>query len=215
MMDFEKAAINAVQDVYPDAKIQGCLYHLSQNIYRKVQSLGLQERYQTDAEFSLLMRMIPALAFVPIDEVINVFEELQEAMSPEGIPVLDYFEDSYIGRKRRRNRAVPLYAHEIWNVNGRVNGNLPRTNNNVEGWNRKMQAAVSCHHPNIWRFITILKREYGLNNNVIDQALGGHAPPPPKKKYKDCNSRIVNIVQDFNNRAKLDFLRGIAHNIQF
>ena len=113
MMDFEKAAINAVQDVYPDANIQGCLYHLSQNIYRKVQSLGLQERYQTDAEFSLLMRMIPALAFAPIHEVINVFEELQEAMSPEGIPVLDYFEYSYIGRKRRRNRAVPLYAHEI------------------------------------------------------------------------------------------------------
>ena len=76
MMDFEKDAINAVQDIYPDANIQGCLYHLSQNIYGKVQSLGLQERYQTDAEFSLLMRMIPALAFVPIDEVINVFEEL-------------------------------------------------------------------------------------------------------------------------------------------
>ena len=70
-------------------------------------------------------------------------------MSPEDIPVLDYFENSYIGRKRRRNRAVPLYAHEICNVNGRVNGNLPRTNNNVEGWNKKMQAAVSCHHLNI------------------------------------------------------------------
>lgn len=184
MMDFEKAAINAVQDVYPNANIQGCLYHLSQNIYRKVQSLGLQEKYQTDAEFSLLMRMIPALAFVPIDEIINVFEELQEAMSPEGIPVLDYFEDSYIGRKRRRNRAVPLFPHEIWNVNERVVGNLPRTNNTVEGWNRKMQAAVSCHHPNIWRFINVLRKEYALNQNVIDQALGGHAPPPQKKNTR-------------------------------
>ena len=101
MMDYEKAAMNAVAQIYPNAHIQGCLYHLSQNIYRKVQSLGLQEKYQSDSDFSLLMRMIPALAFVPLVKVVEVFEELQEAMPEEGLPVLDYFEDAYIGRKRR------------------------------------------------------------------------------------------------------------------
>ena len=45
--------------------------------------------------------MIPALAFVYVSELVNVFEELQKEISEEGLPVLDYFKDTYIGRKRR------------------------------------------------------------------------------------------------------------------
>ena len=108
-----------------------------------------------------------------------------------------------------------MFPHDVWSVHSRTEAELPRTNNNVEGWNRKMQAAIACNHPNLWRFITVLKREYGVNNMLIDQALGGHAVPPPRKKYRCCNTRIVNIVEDFTNRNHLDFLRGIALNLQF
>ncbi len=33
---------------FPTTKIRGCFFHLNQNIFRKVQGLGLQHRYQTD-----------------------------------------------------------------------------------------------------------------------------------------------------------------------
>ena len=48
MIDFEIASRNALQEVFPEATIQGCFYHLSQAIYRKVQSIGLQQEYQTN-----------------------------------------------------------------------------------------------------------------------------------------------------------------------
>ena len=51
MMDFEKSAMNTYATAFAGVNVQACLYHLSQNIYRHLQSLGLQERYQSDAEF--------------------------------------------------------------------------------------------------------------------------------------------------------------------
>ena len=38
-------------------------------------------------------------------------------------------------------------------------GDLPRTNNAVEGWHRRLQANVGAYHPNFWKFIDILKSE--------------------------------------------------------
>lgn len=43
-----------------------------------MQSNGLQVSYQTDIDFALKMRMLAAVAFVPIDHVISYFEHLCE-----------------------------------------------------------------------------------------------------------------------------------------
>ena len=213
--DFERAAINAATECFANVEIHGCFFHLAQNIFRKVQSVGLQDRYQNDEDFALSIRMIAALAFVPSEKVIESFKTLQESLSEEFATVMDYFEDNYIGRLRRNRRAVAVFETSIWSVHSRVANSLPRTNNAVEGWHRKMQSAVSCHHPNIWSFLRILKREQSLNNVNLNQIFGGHLPEQPKKKYKDCSSRIANIVADFDNRDIIEYLKAIAYNINF
>ena len=76
MVDFEQAAISAAEEAFPQAVISGCFYHLSQSVYRKVQSEGLQNLYGEDADFATSVRMIPALALVPEAEVVNAFELL-------------------------------------------------------------------------------------------------------------------------------------------
>ena len=60
----------------------------------KVEAEGLQNRYQESKEFAVHIRMIAALAFVPLRDVVRAFEELQEHMSREVDPMLFYFEDS-------------------------------------------------------------------------------------------------------------------------
>ncbi|XP_059154938.1 uncharacterized protein LOC131940304 [Physella acuta] len=65
MIDFEMAVIKSVERVFPKCEVKGCFFHLSQNIYRKIQDSGLQQLYQVDSEFALKLRMLPALAFVP------------------------------------------------------------------------------------------------------------------------------------------------------
>ena len=69
------------------------------------------------------------------------------------------------------------------------------------------------HHPNFWKFIDILKREQSLNHVNISQARAGHQSEPQRRRYQDSNRRIKNIVQDYHNRDRLQYLRRLARNI--
>ena len=44
--DFEKAAMNAVSTIFPNAQRRGCRFHLGQSWWRRIQSLGMSEDYK-------------------------------------------------------------------------------------------------------------------------------------------------------------------------
>jgi len=48
-----------------------------------------------------IIMMIMALSFVPTPDVVSAFETLMESCPAEVEPVMDYWEDTYIGRSRR------------------------------------------------------------------------------------------------------------------
>ena len=156
LVDFEQAAINAFHAVFPNSTLKGCFYHLSQNIYRKVQAEGLQERYASDEGISQTTRMLAALVFVPTNRVVDTFEILQQQVPPELEPIADYVEDNYIGRPQRGGRRPPWFPIDFWNIHDRIADGLPRTNNSVEGFHCHIQASILCCHPNIWPFIWLL-----------------------------------------------------------
>ena len=164
-LDFEKSAINAFMTVYPDANINGCFFHLSQSIWRKIQITGLSNSYISDANCRLYCKMLAALAFLNPDEVIDAFEELNEDLErlqlDEEMQILyDYFEDTYIGRRQRRGRRIPLFPIELWNVRERTQNGRTRTNNKLEGWHRAIQGMYDTAHPTVWRsFQGIIKEE--------------------------------------------------------
>ena len=37
--------------------------------------------------------------------------------------------------------------------------------------------------------------------------------PAPRRQYRDAGARLLTVVNDYENRHILDFLRGIAYNI--
>ena len=130
------------------------------------------------------------------------------------VPLLDYSEHTYIGRRLRVRGCDPLYSHDFWNVHGRVINGDPRTNNKVEGHHNLISQTLLMQHPTIWKFIGALKQLQNMNKNKIE-ALSAQEPPPKRKKYVELDARIKYLVEDFQNRDVIDFLRGIAHNLKF
>ena len=96
-----------------------------------------QQRYHQDNQFSLKVRCLNALAFLPEEEVPDAFEEL---IDDDDFPqeLVDYFAKTYIGPTRgrgaNRRRLEPMFAIAEWNVMEHTLQNMPRTNNNVEGF---------------------------------------------------------------------------------
>ncbi|KAL3675686.1 hypothetical protein R1sor_025634 [Riccia sorocarpa] len=70
-------------------------------------------------------------------------------------------EDTWIGRPMRygRTRRAPLFSIDLWNQYNSTLDHLPRTNNSVEGWNRRFSSLLAAANPVIWKFIDTLKSE--------------------------------------------------------
>ena len=78
MMDFEKSAVNAFSTTFPTAQITGCYFHLCQSILRKINEVGLKKAYTTTPELALALKMVPATAFLPVEQVEDGFNLVME-----------------------------------------------------------------------------------------------------------------------------------------
>ena len=67
--DYEQAMCNAVRTAFPNATLQGCFFHLSQAIIRKVKAVGLGAQYRRDRRLKLVIKKIIAVAYLPIRHV--------------------------------------------------------------------------------------------------------------------------------------------------
>ena len=159
------------------------------------------------------IRMISALAFVPVYDVIRVFGLLCNHCGVRELPILRYFESTYIGELRAGVRLNPLFSHDIWNVYDRVIAGLPHTTNSVEGWHNAFQGSVAQSHANIWTFLACIKKENAAMHFKIAQDLAGVPAAPQKRVYRELNVRIANIVRDYANRNTIDYLRAISYTI--
>jgi len=214
MTDFERALYNTCQRNFENVASSGCFFHFCQNVYRKICELGYKVKYSTDGTFQNKIKMFCALAFLPEEDVIEGFQYLSE---DEEIPIefVSYFELNYIGVMRgRKRRDSPLYPVSFWNVNKRVTEGLPRTNNAVEGFHSALRSSVTCKHPNIWKFITALKKEEALQETKIIHVKRGDARTT-KKIYKSIDQQLKTIVTNYDNKSKNYFLSDIAKILNF
>lgn len=139
--DFELAPINAINEVFNFAIHSACFFHFTRSIYRKIQNVGLSNKYQNDDKFNLLARKIPVLAFLPVNLVKDVCNNLKLEFSNDKNEQLlvSYFEENYILGKmkmRYRNsrtpkRHEPIFPPEMWSVSSRTLTGIPRTSNSA------------------------------------------------------------------------------------
>jgi hypothetical protein len=159
LTDFEIAAMDAFRVTYPNSTVTGCYFHLCQSVLRKTQELGLRPLYDTDDEVRGMIRCLPSLAHVPVEDVLDAFEEVATAMPQhQGMDeLLTYFEHTYIrGRRlpgRGHNYRPALFPPASWNKRESATEGIARTTNICEGWHSSLQSLLLCNHPSMWTFL--------------------------------------------------------------
>ncbi|XP_054717469.1 uncharacterized protein LOC129226865 [Uloborus diversus] len=191
LCDYEKAFHTAAKDVFPNVDLQGCFFHLSQNMRKHLRELGLINEYNTNADFALKAEMVIALAFVRIDKIDEYTDALGLELPNELQGLLNWFEDTYVGRANRsgNGRRNPLFVPEIWNLYNRTLNGEDRTNNHAEAAHRRLQYELGMQHPTIWKLIDGLRKVQKGRDAHFEQLLAGHEPQMKLKKYRDARCR--------------------------
>ncbi|CAF4103340.1 unnamed protein product [Rotaria socialis] len=78
--------------------------------------LGFKTNYEQDPVFAHHVHQIAALAFLQPNDVSQDFDDLYNSLPQMLHPLLDYFEDTYLGRNRTQGRAKPMIEIDFQNT---------------------------------------------------------------------------------------------------
>lgn len=175
--DFELAAIRAVEREFPNAEIKGCYFHFCQALWRKVQDLGIAVRYREEPLVQQWIRRAAGLALLPLNKVqdawLETMEETPDVARAEEFN--DYMVVNWVDYEAR-------FTMSIWN---HFETTGPRTNNNLEGFHNRLNRSLPHNHPNIYRFVEVIKKIETADRAKLRQIDFGAALPPRKRVYRD------------------------------
>ena len=180
VLDFELATWQSLKDVFPDIDIYGCHFHYSNAIYKKVQDFGLSNAYRTDERVKQLIKCLFALPLLPLREMMSQFSNIQTEFEANGYKMqrlYNYVAETWFGSSVWEPRNICVYQR------------LVRTNNDVEGYHRRLNHRLGKKPP-IYELIQFLHKEAKL----IDVTC------------KSLTSKIVTNVRRKQTRAVQAFL---------
>lgn len=193
--DYERAQINAVRNVFPNASISGCFHHYNEAIIKKSRELGLDDTRE-GRNITNLCSLLPLLPTNYIQEGWSSIVQI----APE-ISVMNNFK-AYFNRQW-----YPLLTDIVSSAY-----DDHRTTNSLEGWHRRLNSRIS-KSPNLFYFIKCLLHESVHYDYKIKYILFN----PPKnnrrirdiyfdKKYKRYLTKLQSEVL-----LPLQFLRKIIY----
>ena len=160
------------------------------------------------------MKSLSGLAFLPPDNVEEIFDTLSEAF-PEEEDVdllLSYFKSTYIqGPVIRRVRRPAMFPIGLWNHYEHALRREPKTTNCAEGWHNTLRSLFMASHPSIWTFFRGINKDIAIQRLVIvnDDMANGRRPT---KKYADLAQRLSVKVASFHEEVdKLKYLRYVSY----
>ncbi|XP_041354461.1 uncharacterized protein LOC121372235 [Gigantopelta aegis] len=199
------AAIQAVETEFPHAEVKGCFFHFTQAIWRKTQELGLAVLYKEDPAVQTWIRRAAGLPLLPIAQVQDAW--LEAMNDGPDVPQAEAFNDYVVLTWVDDDSRFPLI---VWNHHLTTG---PRTNNNLEGFHSRMNRSIQVHHPNIYRFVELIKGIETSERAKLRQINFGAAPPPRKRVYKQNENRIVRMKAQLTLEQKtpIQFLDAVGH----
>ena len=161
---------------------------------------------KNDSDFSVLVKCLPTLAFLPEDDVIPVFEELVLTLpqEPEVEGVVAYFESTYIRRMQIGGpRRDPRFPTKLWNHFEDAEECAPKTTNYCEGFHNALKSVYMYAHPTMWKFLKGITRDITVQRLVHQNSLVNRCDAPTNKYIKFAQ-RLATKVKMY--RGELDKL---------
>ncbi|XP_046369698.2 uncharacterized protein LOC124144384 [Haliotis rufescens] len=95
----------------------------------------------------------------------------------------DYIVTTWVGDDAR----FPIL---LWNHNRNIG---PRTNDNLEGFHYRLNKSLPHHHPNIYRFVELIKQIEKSDSAKMRQIDFGTAPQGRKRVYREKENRLIRL----------------------
>jgi hypothetical protein len=231
LTDFEKAIINAVENVFSESIIHGCYFHLTSNIlsFLKVKAHLFGHLTNNKDQVGVSYRRIKALPFLPLEDVICGFNMVKENSSDVFNPVMEYFEHFYIGDLVKKGgeelRKILFFRINYWNCYDRVLDGFSRSNNHIEAWHKQFNGGIR-DHPTLNQLISHIR----IAQTSAEKEMENVRTAEPKKirtQEVRKNERILSIVKsyktDFGRQRLLQYLDSImiasekkeSHNVNY
>ena len=185
LVDFEIAAIQALNSVFPDSRVKGCSFHFRQAVYRRVQREGLTSQYE-DAGSGVRrwIRQLLAMTALPTFAVPLVWSWLKAP--PVVDPLTDvktrnlaaYFDSTWIGGD---------FPASLWS---QYDNNGPRTTNVAEGFHNGLNSRFGMPHPSLRLFLDWLQKyQFEVQCRGL-QLLAGRPPKPRSAAYVQVDADL-------------------------
>lgn len=209
LIDFEKAAISSIRDIFPNCTPLGCYFHWTQNLIKKLGFLHLKASYANDVSIFMGIKKLQALTFLPPERVIPAFNELKLTLPAKLKVFITYFEETYL--TGRNNNGRPMYPPAFWSNYISVLERLPRTTNILESWHSRWTTLVGTRHLGIIRIINEIRTEQHTTEGTILNILAGNVHKANEEKAFD--KIIFEKVANVENWTDANFIEGVALNL--
>ncbi|XP_022177387.1 uncharacterized protein LOC111038560 [Myzus persicae] len=183
-LDFEKAAHNAVLEVFENCQVVGCRFHLSQAWFRHIKNCKeLNKHYTGKTVVYQWLQSFFGLSYLPSNEVNVGFVSLMANAPPNVEHFTDYIVDTFIDENS-------LFPPHFWAGEPSMD---PRTTNGPEAFHRDFNSQFYTCHPNCFAIINILlevQEESYLKIGSIKRNL-------QNKKRKEDMANITYVLKKF------------------
>jgi hypothetical protein len=194
MMDYERGLIESFKTTFEDVQIAGCDFHWKSCIRKWIAGDGLLLLYNNDIQFSMFIRYIWALSYVPPDMILAAWTTVIQDKVRQAAPTwekdyekelatfLKYIYRTWIGELNTRTqvRKKPLFPVSMWNKYQPIQDGDALTNNVVEGYNNAFFLSLPAR-PTDWHLIERFHKEKAMSKACLQQAAMGNLGPDDNK----------------------------------